>query len=223
MAHQVAAEEAVSGPGAAFGAAFGAVFGAAFGAVFGAAFGAVWGATSFGTAFGAAGVLAVAWPAARSSRCRWQVLAATGAAQLLVHRAVSVRHPVRLGHPEGHDGVPRVVHATHHGSWTMTAAHGVAACVMALLVYRADQVLSRLPEKVGRWARTRIAAAAAALGARCRLRVRPRPRTVSVPLDGLALRPRVTTMLCHAVVRRGPPARCAGDVPLIPAGRAPAR
>lgn len=180
---------------------------------------------------GAAVTFALSWLVTRASRPWWQVVMATCAAQLGLHRALSVRQPAFPCCTEAHGGmqggthrfVPQIVRAAHHGVWPMTAAHCVAACAMALLMYRADQVLSRLPQTVGRWAQRAAAAAAAALGALRRPWFGPRPRTGPVRHDGRAVRPAATTTLCHAVVRRGPPAGCAGDVPLIPAGSAPAR
>lgn len=172
---------------------------------------------------GAAVAFALSWLVTRTSRPWWHVVAATGAARLVLHRALSVRHPVFHGHAEAHAAVPQIMHAAHHSMWAMAAAHGVATCVMALLMYRADQALSRLPETVGRWGQRAVAAAAAVFGALCRPWPGPRRRTAPVPHSDLAVRPAVTTTLCHAVVRRGPPAACAGDVPLIPAGSTPAR
>lgn len=173
-------------------------------------------------AVGAAAVFATSWLAARLPRSWWQVVAATGIAQLLLHWALSAQIPVRHGHAEAHDVTPDVGYGAHHSAWVMSAAHCLAACVMALLMYRADQVLSRLPETVGRWAQTAVTAAGAAFGVRWRPWARPRAGTAPpVPLNSLVLQPTVTAMLCHAVVRRGPPAGCAGDVPPIPAGCAP--
>ncbi|AWZ05823.1 MULTISPECIES: hypothetical protein [unclassified Streptomyces] len=172
-------------------------------------------------AVGAAAVFATSWLTARLPRSWWQAVAATGIAQLLLHWALSAQTPVRHGQAEAHAVAPEIGYAAHHSAWVMTAAHCVAASAMALLMYRADQVLSRLPETVGRWAETAVAAAGAAFGVRWRPWARPRAATVHVPLNSLVLAPTVTAMLCHAVVRRGPPAGCAGDVPPIPAGCAP--
>ncbi|MFE3992003.1 DUF1775 domain-containing protein [Streptomyces goshikiensis] len=144
--------------------------------------------------------------------------------QLLLHQALSVPRLAGPQHAEAHGSGLGIGRTAHHGTWPMTAAHCVAACVMALLMHRADQALSRLPGAVGRW----VQAAVAAFGIRCRPGVRPAPRTVPFALDGAAVRPAAATMLCHAVVRRGPPDGCAGDVPLIltgssAAGRGPSR
>ncbi len=98
----------------------------------------------------------------------------------------------------------------------MAAAHGVATCAMALLMHRADQVLSRLPATVGRWIQRAVAAAAAGFGALHRPRPWPRPRTAPVPRGVPAVRQAVATTLCHSVVRRGPPAAYAGDGPRSP-------
>ncbi|MFD6230266.1 hypothetical protein ACFWFZ_25860 [Streptomyces sp. NPDC060232] len=169
-------------------------------------------------AAGAVCVPSSSWLAAAKSRPRWQVATATGIAQLVLHRALSVQQPRDHGHAEAHGSVSHIVRTAHSGTWVMATAHCAAACVMALLMCRADQVLSRLPETVGRWAQRAVATAAAAFGA---LR-RPHPwsyaRTGPVPLDGPDVRSAAARMLCDAVVRRGPPVRCAQDVPLIPAG-----
>lgn len=174
---------------------------------------------------GAVALFALSLPAARPDRRGPYVFAATGLAQLLLHRALSVGHGGPHGHAGAHVGAPAPAAgpATRHAAWAMTATHCVAACVMALLMHRADRALSRLPETLGRWAQEAVAAAVAGFDVCRRPGVRPRPRTVRVVLDGPAVRPTVTTMLGHAVVRRGPPAGGAGDVPLIPAGRSPAR
>ncbi|MER6445966.1 hypothetical protein DEJ51_31460 [Streptomyces venezuelae] len=172
---------------------------------------------------GALAVFALAWPAARPALPARHVLAATGLAQLLLHGALSVQWRVRHGHAEAHHGVlPGAGHGPHHAQWTVTAAHCLVAWGLALLMYRADEVLSRLPQTLGRWARTAVGVAAAALGASRRTGLRPGPRAVPVAPGGPAPRPTVTAMLCHAVVRRGPPARGAGDVSLILAGSSPA-
>ncbi|KPI12827.1 nuclear export factor GLE1 [Actinobacteria bacterium OV450] len=168
---------------------------------------------------GAACAFALSWPLTRRPPPWWHVVTATGVGQLALHRALSVGRPVHHGHGGARGVVPHAVGAAHHGAWAMTAAHCAAVCVVALLMHRADQVLSRLPETVGRWAQKAVAAGAAAFGARCRPRPGPRPRIVPVAPGGPEVRPAVTTMLCDAVVRRGPPAGRAGDVPLIPAGR----
>ncbi|WKD31124.1 hypothetical protein [Streptomyces xanthophaeus] len=174
-------------------------------------------------AVGVLAVFALAWPAARPSLPGRYVLAATGLAQLLLHGALSLPSHVRHGHAVAHGGVLREIgHTPHHAAWAMAAAHCVATCSMALLMYRADEVLSRLPETVGRWAQAAVALAAAAFGTGRRPWFRPGLRAVPVALGGLAVRPAVMTMLCHAVVRRGPPAGGAGDVPLILAGSSPA-
>lgn len=172
---------------------------------------------------GASLVFALSWLVVRRPRPWWQVVAATDAAQLLLHQGLSVPQAAPHAHPEAHDGLTETVHAAHHGAWEMAAAHCVAAWVMALLMYHADQALSRLPETVNRWAHSAVAAAAAAFGLHRRPWVRPCLRTVPASLNGLALQPTVTAMLCHALVRRGPPAGCAGNVPPILAGSAPAR
>lgn len=167
----------------------------------------------------AVGVLVVftlAWPAARSSRPGPHVAVATGLAQLLLHQALSVPRAERNGHSETHGSALEIGQTAHHNAWAMTAAHCVAACAMALLMHRADQVLSRLPETVGRWAQGAVAAAVTALRDCGRPWVRPFLRTVPVAANGSAPRPLATALLCHAVVRRGPPADRAGDVPLIP-------
>lgn len=172
---------------------------------------------------GAPAVFALSWPAARPSLPGRHVLAATGLAQLLLHGALSLQRDVRHGHAAAHDGVLlETGHTPHHAAWAMTAAHCVATCLMALLMYRADEVLSRLPETVGRWAQAAVALAVATFGAGRRPWFRPGLRAVPGALGGLALRPAVMTMLCHAVVRRGPPAGRAGDVPLILADSSPA-
>lgn len=168
-------------------------------------------------------VLGLSWLVVRRPRPWWQVVAATGVAQLLLHQALLVPRAAPAGHPETHEGVPEAVHAAHHGAWEMTAAHCAAAWAMALLMYHADQALSRLPETVNRWAHAAVAAAAAAFGLHRRPWVRPCLPAVPTPLNGLAALLTVTTMLCHALVRRGPPAGCAGNVPPIPAGCSPAR
>lgn len=143
---------------------------------------------------------------------------ATGLAQLLLHRALSVQHVTGAGHTEGHGNVLVLGRAAHHSTWSMSAAHCVAACVMALLMHRADQALSHLPETVGRWVQAAVAAAVTAFGVGYRPEARSGLRAALVALVGLAVRPMASTMLCHAVVRRGPPDWCAGDVPLILTG-----
>ncbi|MFJ3830573.1 hypothetical protein ACIPWI_21735 [Streptomyces sp. NPDC090046] len=166
---------------------------------------------------GAFTVYAVSWLAARSRRPGWYVVAATCLAQLLLHRVLSAHGPDHG--PEQAWATPEFTHAAgHHDTSAMTLAHCAAACLMALLMYRADRALSRLPGTMGRWARTAVAAAAAAFGARWQPRFGAGPRAVAVPLGRRTVRPAVTAMLCHAVTRRGPPGRCAGDVPLILAG-----
>ncbi|MFG2412825.1 DUF1775 domain-containing protein [Streptomyces goshikiensis] len=179
-------------------------------------------------AAGAVVVLALSWCAARPCRSGWQVLSATGLAQLLLHQALSVPRLAGPQHAEAHGSVLGIGRTAHHGTWPMTAAHCVAACVMALLMHRADRALSRLPDTVGRWVQAAVAATVTAFGLRCRPGVRPAPRTVPLARDGVAVRPAAATMLCHAVVRRGPPDGWAGDVPLIltgssAAGRGPSR
>ncbi|AYV31253.1 hypothetical protein EES41_31445 [Streptomyces sp. ADI95-16] len=179
-------------------------------------------------AAGAVVVLALSWCAARPCRPGWQVLSATGLAQLLLHQALSVPRLAGPQHAEAHGSVLGIGRTAHHGTWPMTAAHCVAACVMALLMHRADRALSRLPDTVGRWVQAAVAATVTAFGLRCRPGVRPALRTVPLALDGVAVRPAAATMLCHAVVRRGPPDGWAGDVPLIltgssAAGRGPSR
>ncbi|MFD3555351.1 hypothetical protein ACFWWA_25115 [Streptomyces goshikiensis] len=166
-------------------------------------------------AAGAVVVFALSWCAARPCRTGRHVLMATGLAQLLLHHALSVPRAA-------HGSAVAVGHTAHHSTWTMTAAHCAAACVMALLMHRADRALSRLPETVGRWVQAAVqatvTAAVTAFGACRRPGVRPVPGSGRVVLDGLAVRPIATTMLCHAVVRRGPPAGRAGDVSLILTG-----
>ncbi|MFF9010301.1 DUF1775 domain-containing protein [Streptomyces goshikiensis] len=179
-------------------------------------------------AAGAVVVLALSWCAARPCRPGWHVLGATALAQLLLHQALSVPRSAGPQHAEAHGGVLGIGRTAHHGTWPMTAAHCVAACVMALLMHRADQALSRLPDTVGRWVQTAASAALTAFRVRCRPGARPAPRTAPVALDGVAVRPAAATVLCHAVVRRGPPDGWAGDVPLIltgssAAGRGPSR
>ncbi|MFI5640814.1 DUF1775 domain-containing protein [Streptomyces goshikiensis] len=176
---------------------------------------------------GAVVVLVLSWCAARPCRPGWHVLGATGLAQLLLHQALSVSRSAGPQHAEAHAGVLGTGRTTHHGTWPMTAAHCVAACVMALLMHRADQALSRLPRTVGRWVQTAVTATLTAFRLRCRPGLRPAPRTAPAALDGVAVRPAAAT-LCHAVVRRGPPDGWAGDVPLIltgssAAGRGPSR
>ncbi|MFE6910831.1 hypothetical protein [Streptomyces erythrochromogenes] len=163
---------------------------------------------------GALAVFALSWPAARTPLPARHVLAATGLAQLLLHRALSV--PAHV-----HDGAAETGHAAHRAAWAMTVAHCVAGCVMALLMHRADQVLSRLPEAVGRWAQAAVAAAVVTFGVCRRPRVPPAPRSLPAAPGGASAGPTAATMLCHAVVRRGPPAARAGDVPLIPAAPSP--
>ncbi|MFF9983142.1 hypothetical protein [Streptomyces erythrochromogenes] len=167
-------------------------------------------------AAGALAVFALSWPAARPSLPARHVLAATALAQLLLHSALS-----QQGHVHG--GAPGTGHTPDHAAWFMAAAHCVAACVMALLMHRADRALSRLPETVGRWAQAAVAAAVVAFGVCCRPRGLPCLRGVPGPPGGVVAGPTVKTMICHAVVRRGPPARCAGDVSLILAAPSPAR
>ncbi|MGW0898897.1 hypothetical protein ACWD0G_18225 [Streptomyces goshikiensis] len=162
-------------------------------------------------AAGAVVVFALSSCAARPRRPGWHVLMATGLAQLLLHHALSVPRAA-------HGSAVAIGHTAHHSTWTMTAAHCAAACVMALLMHRADRALSRLPETVGRWVQAAVAATVTAFGACCRPGARPVPGSGRVVLDGLAVRPMATTMLCHAVVRRGPPDRRAGDVSLILTG-----
>ncbi|MFE9842022.1 DUF1775 domain-containing protein [Streptomyces goshikiensis] len=175
-------------------------------------------------AAGAVVVLALSWCAARPCRPGWHVLGATALAQLLLHQALSVPRLAGPQHAGAHGGVLGIGRTAHHGTWLMTAAHCAAACVMALLMHRADQALSRLPDTVGRWVQAAVAATVTAFRIRCRPGVRPAPRTVPVALDGAAVRPAAATatatatMLYHAVVRRGPPDGWAGDVPLILTG-----
>ncbi|GGZ05802.1 hypothetical protein GCM10010343_34500 [Streptomyces avidinii] len=173
---------------------------------------------------GVLATFALSWRVSRRSLPGRYVLAATVLAQLLLHRALSLQRQPPGGHAEAHDGVLEIGHGAHHVAWPMAATHCVAACVMALLMHRADQVLSRVPERVARWARSAVAAAVAAFGAGRRPWFRPGLRVVgAVERSRLAVRPMVMTMLWHAVVRRGPPAGCAGDVPPILTCPSPAR
>lgn len=119
-------------------------------------------------AAGAVVVLALSWCAARPCRPGWQVLSATGLAQLLLHQALSVPRLAGPQHAEAHGSVLGIGRTAHHGTWPMTAAHCVAACVMALLMHRADRALSRLPDTVGRWVQAAVAATVTAFGLRCR-------------------------------------------------------
>ncbi|MFJ3634437.1 hypothetical protein [Streptomyces sp. NPDC090112] len=167
---------------------------------------------------GAVCVSALSWLVAARSRPWWQVAAATGAAQLVLHRALSAQQQVHHDHDGAHDAVAHLVRTAHHGAWAMTAAHGVAAGVVALLLYRADRALGRLPETVGRWAQRAVAATAVAFGVLCRSRLRLSRRTRRLPRYVRTPRTLPSTMLQDTVVRRGPPGRCAEDVPLIPAG-----
>ncbi|MGE7385160.1 hypothetical protein ACQKM2_06650 [Streptomyces sp. NPDC004126] len=163
-------------------------------------------------------VLALSWLVTAGSRPWWHVVTATGLAQLVLHRALSVPQPMHHGPAGAHGAGPHVVSTAQHGVWVMVTAHGLAACLMALLMYRADRALSRLPDLVGRWAHGAVATAAAAFGLLCRPWLEPRLRTGPVPLDGPPVPPPVARMLCDAVVRRGPPVRGAEDAPLIPVG-----
>ncbi|MFJ6478817.1 MULTISPECIES: DUF1775 domain-containing protein [unclassified Streptomyces] len=171
---------------------------------------------------GAAVAFALSLPLTRTSRPWWHVVSMTGVAQLALHRALFVQHPVFHGHAEAHGTGPQIVRASaHHGTWAMAAAHGVATCAMALLMYRADQVLSRLPETVDLLVQRAAAAAAAGFGALYRPWQIPLPRTAPVPRSGLVVGRAVATTLCHTVVRRGPPVAYVGDVPpspLVPRG-----
>ncbi|MFF2198507.1 hypothetical protein ACFVXK_36940, partial [Streptomyces sp. NPDC058157] len=105
-----------------------------------------WPRVAGGTAF----AFALSWTVARTSRPWWHVVAATGLAQLVLHRALSDRRSACHGAALGHDGVPQAVRAAHRSMWAMTAAHGAAACLLALLMYRADRALDGLPATVGR-------------------------------------------------------------------------
>ncbi|MFF3749106.1 hypothetical protein ACFYYH_01385 [Streptomyces sp. NPDC002018] len=171
--------------------------------------------------YGAAGVLMASAAAAGTARSWLPVAAATGGAQWVLHTALSV--PAPAGH--GHVRVLQGAHplrgqgcAPHHSAPVMMAAHCVAALAVALLMYRADQALSRLPGAVGRWARVAVGLiAAAVLGSR-RPAARPDVRSAPRRPYAAAVRSVVEVVLCDVVVRRGPPARRAGDVSLIPVG-----
>ncbi|MDX2960192.1 hypothetical protein [Streptomyces acidiscabies] len=102
----------------------------------------------------------------------------------------------------GHTGSAHVHHASEatatHASWTMTAAHALAALLVAALLQRADQVFWRLAQGI----RHRTAALRALTGftpASPDAQVFP-PHTITLPrcAGGVAL--------AHVVVRRGPPA-----------------
>ncbi|MCB5163891.1 YcnI family protein [Streptomyces bambusae] len=170
---------------------------------------------------GAAVVFALSWPVARVSRPWWQVAAATGVAQLVVHRALSGGRAAH-GHGApggGHGAVSEaVVRTAHHSTGVMVLAHAVAAAALALLMHRADRALSLLPETVGRWAQAAAAGAARAFGLRRRSRPAPRPRAVRMPRAAGVAAVRATVLLGYAVARRGPPGGRAKDVFPDPGG-----
>ncbi|MEV7542514.1 hypothetical protein [Streptomyces sp. NPDC089915] len=170
-------------------------------------------------AAGTAVAFALSWTVSRISRPWWHVVAATGLAQLVLHRVLSDGQPVCHGPAGGHEGAPQAVRLALRGVWAMTAAHCAAACLLALLMYRADRALGRLPETVGRWAQRAVAAAAAAFGSLRPPWSGPRPPAGPTPHGGPATAPGTAAALSHVVVRRGPPAGWAGDVSPILAGR----
>ncbi len=85
-----------------------------------------------------------------------------------------------------------------HTSWTMTAAHALAALLVAALLQRADRVIWRLAQGI----RNRTAALKALTGftpASPNAQVFP-PRIITLPRCAGGV------TLAHVVVRRGPPA-----------------
>lgn len=176
-------------------------------------------------AAGSACAFVLSWSVTRRPPPWWQVVTATGVAQLVLHRALSVRQPVHHGHAAAHGVLPDVVRTAHHSPWAMPAAHCVAAVVMALLMYHADQVLSRLPETVGRWAEKAVAAVAAVAAAFGALRGPARGagpgscryRLTALPYDRRWQRCSVTRWYAGASCRAG--RRRSPD----PGGQAPVR
>ncbi|MGW6855621.1 hypothetical protein [Streptomyces xanthophaeus] len=161
----------------------------------------------------AAAVLAVAAVAARPGRPWWLVTGATLSSQLLLHAALSMNAPGGGGLVETHSSA-EIGYAAHQSPWVMTAAHGAAAGAMTLFIYRADQVISRVPRAMRRWAEAAVATATALFGLRNLHRTNHLRQPAKPPLkSGPDLRA-ATVMLSHAVVRRGPPTVRAADVVL---------
>ncbi|MGW9368970.1 hypothetical protein ACWGVR_02985 [Streptomyces xanthophaeus] len=161
----------------------------------------------------AAAVLAVAAAAARPGRPWWLVTGATLSSQLLLHAALSMNAPGGGGLVETHSSA-EIGYAAHQSPWVMTAAHGAAAGAMTLFIYRADQVISRVPRAMRRWAEAAVATATALFGLRNLHRTNHLRQPAKPPLkSGPGLRA-ATVMLSHAVVRRGPPTVRAADVVL---------
>ncbi|MGW7176638.1 hypothetical protein [Streptomyces xanthophaeus] len=161
----------------------------------------------------AAAVLAVAAVAARPGRPWWLVTGATLSSQLLLHAALSMSAPAGGGLVETHSSA-EIGYAAHQSPWVMTAAHGAAAGAMTLFIYRADQVISRIPQAMRRWAEAAVATATALFGLRNLHRTNHLRQPAKPPLkSGPDLRA-ATVMLSHAVVRRGPPTVRAADVVL---------
>ncbi|MFE4057847.1 hypothetical protein ACFXP3_16395 [Streptomyces sp. NPDC059096] len=165
-------------------------------------------------------LLVLAVPAARrpGPRPLPTVIVATGAAQAALHLWLtrSTGHSVRTPHPTGrHEppgGVHEVWHLDRHGA-SMTAAHIVAALLVAWCLHRADTACLALGELGGHVGRAIVD-----------LLVRPVPAVppfavprVLRPAGARAQPPPGNSLvLAHAVVRRGPPA---GRVPAARAVR----
>ncbi|MGV9454839.1 hypothetical protein [Streptomyces sp. NPDC003635] len=154
----------------------------------------------------------VALAGARRPRSLGAVVGTCGVAQTALHLWLSAAHahragPVAAGHTHHGAAAGRPWHEQVHVSPAMTAAHAVAALLVAVLLHRADAAcwtLARGVTSAVDAVRVRIATAGA-LGSE-----RTAPLTAVGPAPVLARTgppPRKTAVLADVVVRRGPP-RC---------------
>jgi hypothetical protein len=150
-------------------------------------------------------LFAVALPAVRSERSLPAVISATAAAQGALHLwfVQAGGHGAHDPHAmAGHGGQHEAWHAGHHGT-SMTAAHVVAALLVAWGLQRADAASRSLGQRLGEvlvgWF----------------VRLAPTGPFPAVPKALRPVRaraqspPRNSLVLAHAVVRRGPPAELA--------------
>lgn len=166
-------------------------------------------------------VFLAALPGAGRARRPAPVLAATLAAQLVLHRGLSMSSGASAVPAHRAHGAAGQEYATHHSVSLMLVAHVVAAASVAVLMQRADRRLSELPHAAGRWVEAAAVALAAAAG---RLSLRPADRTgrQAVPMPAARRPVPLRARLVHVVVRRGPPgAGCSVAVPLVTRRSAP--
>ncbi|MFF3322759.1 hypothetical protein [Streptomyces sp. NPDC002889] len=164
-----------------------------------------------------AAVLLAVLPGAGRVRKPAPALAATLAAQLVLHRALSLPVSSRAGEPahETHRATG-AQYPSHHSASMMLVAHAVAAVTVAVLMQRADRRLSELPSLIDRLIGSATAALAAAAG-RLSLRSGGTAGGRGLPLPVVRDPSRVRRQLVHVLVRRGPPSavRSAGLPPVM--------